>query len=112
MSKHPVIRSQRALRDAETGEVEVIRPADSFFSFRYSRTEISVAGAKARVKSRQTRLQDGKITTETFDGDVDRAVYDRMVDDAQRYFLSQMALFTKSLSWLLPLSRKPGSDHD
>ena len=112
MSKYPVKRAQRALREVEADAVEVMRPANSFFSFRYSHTEISEVGGKARVKSRQMRLEDGKLTTETFEGDVDRTVYERMVGDAQRYFLNQTALFTNSLLWLLPSSRNPRSDHD
>ena len=112
MGKHPVKREQRALREVETDAVEVIRPANSFFTFRYSHTEISAAGGKARVKSRQMRLEDGKLTTETFEGDVDRTIYDRMMGDAQRLFLNQTALFAKSLSWLLPSSHDPRSDRD
>ena len=112
MSKYPVTRAQRALREVETDAVEVVRPASPFFSFRYSHPEISRVGDKARVRSRQTRLEDGKLTTETFEGDVDRTVYDRMVGDAQRYFLNQTALFAKSLWWLLPSSRNPRSDRD
>jgi len=53
MSKYPAKRAQRALREVETAAVEVMRPADSFFRFRYSQTEISAVGGKARVKSRQ-----------------------------------------------------------
>ena len=112
MNKYPVKRTQRALREVETDAVEVMRPATSFFGFRYSLTEISAVGGKARVKSRQMRLEDGKLTTETFEGDVDRAVYDRMVGNAQRYFLNQTALLAKSLWWLLPSSRNTRSDRD
>jgi hypothetical protein len=112
MSKYPLKVGQRALRKVEKDAVEVIRPVNSFFTFRYSHTEISAVGGRAHVKSRQTRLEDGKLTTETFEGDVDRTAYDRMVDDAQRYFLNQTALFAKSLSWLLPFARNPRSDRD
>ena len=112
MSKYPVKRRQRALREVETDAVEVIRPANSFVTFRYSQTEITAVGDKTRVKSRQLRLEDGKLTTETFEGDVDRTIYDRMMGDAQRYFLNQTALFAKSLWWLLPSSRRPRSDRD
>jgi hypothetical protein len=86
-------------------------PAKPFFTFRYSSTEISAVGGKAHVKSRQTRFEDGKVTTETFEGDVDRTAYDRMVGDAQRHFLEQTALLLKSI-WLLPFSRNWRSDRD
>ncbi len=112
MSKYPVKRSQRTLREVNSEVVEVIPRADSYFTFRYSHTEISAVGGKAYVKSRQTRLEDGKLTTDSFEGDVDRSVYDRLVDDTQRYFLSQTSLFAKSLSWWLPSSLKVRSDQD
>jgi len=73
--------------------------------------QILAVGGKAHVKSRQARLEDGKLTTETFEGDVDRTACDRTVGDAQRHFLDQTALFLKSF-WLLPFSRNPRSDRD
>jgi len=47
-------------------------------------------------------LQDGKLTSEAFEGDLDRTVYEHIVSDAQHYFLGQTPLFLKSLSLLLP----------
>jgi len=111
MSAHLVKRAQRALREIDTNAVAVMPPANPFFTFRYSRTEVSAVGGKAHIKSRQTCLEDGKLTTETFEGDIDRTAYDSMVGDAQRHFLDQTALFLKSL-WLLPFSRNPPSDRD
>lgn len=113
MSKYPVKRGRRAIREAEMNDtIEVIRPANLSFAFRHSRTEISVAGGKAHVKARQTRLEDGKLTTETFEGDVDRVVFDRMARDAQRYFLNQTVFLTKALSWWFPSLRNSRSDRD
>lgn len=109
MSKYPVKRAERALRKVEKDAVEVIGPAsraNPFFSFRYSYTEISALGGKAHVKSKQTRLENGKLTSEAFEGDLDRTVYDQMVSDAQHYFLGQTVILLKSLSLLLPFSRK------
>jgi len=111
MSTDPVKRTLRALREIDTNAVEVMPRANPFFTFRYSFTEISAVAGKAHVKSRQARLEDGKLTSESFEGDVDRATYDRMVGDAQRHFLDQTALFLKSF-WLLPFSRNPRSDRD
>jgi hypothetical protein len=106
---------KRAVRNVETDAVEVIAPAsraDPFVSFRYSYTEISVLGGKAHVKSKQARLEDGRLTSEAFEGDLDRSVYDQKVGDAQHYFLGQTALFMKSLSLLLPFSWKQRPDRD
>ena len=115
MNKLPVRRAERALRKVEQDVVEVMEPAsraNPFFSFRYSYTEISAAGGKARVKSRRTRFEDGKLTSEAFEGELDRSAYEQMVSEAQLQFLAQTALLMKSLSWLLPFSRKHRPDRD
>ena len=113
MNKYPVKFGKRAVRNVEADAVEVIAPAsraNPFVSFRYSYTEISALGGKAHVKSKQVRLEDGRLTAEAFEGDLDRTVYDQMVNAAQHYFLAQTALFVNSLSLLLPFSRNPRSD--
>jgi hypothetical protein len=115
MSKHPVRRAQRAHPRVEKDAVEVMEPASGanlFVSFRYSYTEISAFGGKARVRSRKTRLDDGKITSEAFEGELDRSAYERMVSEVQRQFLAQTALLMKSLSWLLPFPGKHRPDRD
>jgi hypothetical protein len=115
MSRYPVKRKSRTPRNVEKDAVEVIGPAfsaSSSLSFRYSYTEISALGGKAHVRSRKTRFEDGKLTSEAFEGEVDRTIYDQMVSDAQHYFVGQTALFLKSLSLFLPFSRKQRSDLD
>ena len=114
MSRLPVRRDDRAPRKVEQA-VEVMEPASSanlFFSFRYSYTEISTSGGKARVKSRSARFEDGKVTSEAFEGELDRSTYAQMVSEAQHQFLAQTALLMKSLSWLLPFSGKRRPDRD
>ena len=116
MSKHPVRRAERALpKVVERDAVEVMEPtsrASPFFSFRYSYTEISAAGGKARVSSRKARFEDGKLTSEAFEGELDRSAYEQMVSQAQHHFLGQTALLMQSLSWLLPFSGKRRPDRD
>ena len=115
MNKYPVRRAERALRKVEQDAVEVIEPvsrANPFFSFRYSYTEISASGGKTRVKSRNTRFEDGKLTTEAFEGELERGAYEQMVSQAQHHFLGQTALMMKALSWLLPFSGKQRPDRD
>jgi hypothetical protein len=112
MKKYPVKSGQQALRKREKDGVEVIGPAPSFFSFHYSFTEISAQGGKARVRSRRARLENGKLTTESLEGELDRTAYDRMVAEAQNYFLTQTALVMKSLSLLLPFFGNGRSDRD
>ena len=115
MSKLPVRRAERALRKFEHDAVEVVEPpssANPFFSFRYSYTEISASGGKARVKTRRARFEDGQLTSEAFDGELDRSAYEQIVGGAQHQFLAQTALLMKSLSWLLPFSGKHCPDRD
>jgi len=115
MSKLPVPRAERAPCKVEQDVVEVMEPAsrtNPFFSFRYSYTEISASGGKARVKSRRTRFEDGKLTSEAFEGELDCSAYEQMVSEAQHQFLAQTELLMKSLSWLLPFSGKHRPDRD
>lgn len=64
-------------------------PFHSVFTFRHSRTELSVRGGDAHVKRSETRYENGKFVTEECEGTVDRAAYDRMVDQTQQYFIDQ-----------------------
>ena len=40
---------------------------------------------------RETRFEDGRFKSEECEGTVDRQVYQQMVNEAQSYFLNQMA---------------------
>lgn len=115
MSKLPARRVERAPRKVAQDVVDVMEPASRagpFFSFRYSCTEISASGGKARLRSRRARFEDGKLTSEAFDGELDRSAYEQMVSEAQRQILAQTALLMKSLSRLLPFSGKHRPDRD
>ena len=75
MSKYLVKRAERnrarPVRKIESDAVDVLAPttcSSPFLSFRYSYTEMSVLGGKAHVKSRNARFEDGKLTSETFEG--------------------------------------------
>jgi hypothetical protein len=108
MASYPVKVGKRAVSKVDEGAVEVTGPAtnaSSFFSFQYSYTEISAVGGKANVKSSKACFQDGKLTTETFEGELDRSAYEQTVNQAQQYFLGQTELFLKSLASLLPFWR-------
>jgi hypothetical protein len=105
MKKHPVQLAKRSLRRAESKLPVVHEPAPSahpFLSFRYSYTEVSAAGRGARVKASHARYEDGRLTTEQFEGELDRDVYERVVRDAQHRFLDQWGVFLRSFSRLLP----------
>jgi hypothetical protein len=115
MTRYPVRRAERALPKVEKDAVEVIAlvsRANPFFSFRYSYTEISASGSRTQVKSRTTRFEEGKLTAEAFEGELERSAYEQMVNQAQQHLLGQAALMQKALSWLLPFSGKQRPDRD
>jgi hypothetical protein len=119
MKKYPVKLAERArarpVRKMESGPVDVLAPASrtaAFLSFRYSYTEMSVLGSKAHVKSRNARFEDGRLTSEGFEGELERSAYDRAVGDAQRQVVDQAAHLFKSFAWFLPFFGTHRSDHD
>src|SRR6266576_1615746 len=119
MSKYPVKLAERnrahAVRKTKSDGVEVLAPAsrsDSFLSFCYSYTEMSVLGGKAQVKSRNARFENGKLTSETFEGELDRSAYDRAGSDGQRSIGDQTAQFLKSFSLFLPFFGTHRPDRD
>src|SRR5438105_6383872 len=119
MNKYPVKLAERnralPMRKKENDTVDLFAPASrnhSFLSFRYSYTEMSVLGGKARVKSRNARFEDGKLTSETFEGELDRSAYDQAVNEMQRRIGEQTAQFLKSFSLFLPFFPAPGPDRD
>jgi len=102
MNKYPVKLGKRALRArrrATLPTIEAVAQDNPFFSFRYSYTEMSAEGGRARVKSRNARYEHGKLTTEVFDGEFERSAYDRMLSEAQRHILGQAGLLAR---WFLP----------
>jgi hypothetical protein len=74
--------------------VSFSRPA-GFVTFRYSSTEVFSQGGNLHVKMKETRYQDGRLTSEECEGTLDRQAYNQMVHEAQGYFLNQMAGFVK-----------------
>jgi hypothetical protein len=74
--------------------------------------EISALGGKAHVKSKQARLENGRLTAEAFEGDLDRTAYQQMVSQAQQYVLSQTGRLLKSLASLLSFSQNQRPDRD
>src|SRR6476659_4681700 len=94
MATYPAKPKKRALQKPRNVEAVVVEPERTpFFSFRYSSTEFSVVNGQTRVKSRQARFEDGKLTSEAFEGELHRSAYDQMVAQAQRHFWRSLSLF-------------------
>ena len=100
MTRQIVKSGKRALGKVDSSAIDVVpRPTENnlYFSFRYSYREISAHGSVAQVKGRDTRFENGKLTSEAFEGNIDRHHYDRILAEAQSAFLDQAALVLKSL---------------
>ena len=94
MATYPVKTRKRVPQKARTDEVAVVEAGRApFFSFRYSSTEVSLVDGKTRVKSRQVRFEDGKLTSEAFEGELNRTAYDQMVAQAQGHFWRSLSRF-------------------
>lgn len=89
----------REVTDVDAYPVSPVRPGNlaGMFTFRYSCTEIYSQDGNIHVKTKQTRYQDGRLTSEECEGTLDGRAYDRLVSEAQGYFLSQVGNFMKLL---------------
>jgi hypothetical protein len=114
MKKYPLARRDRAAREVtadareitDGDEIEIDPPfGGAFVSFRYACTEISSDGAKARMRSRRAAYDNGRLVSESFEGELDRKAYDRMIEEAQRRLAEQTSEF---LGALFPFLRLPG----
>ena len=87
----------------------VVRPASpgaigsGFLSFRYSSTIVSSHGGRTHVKAKRVSLEDGKLGTESFEGELDGRVHDDAVRRAQQEVLEEAAPLLRILRWMLPM---------
>lgn len=87
---------------AEKSEVTTAAPTPSpwaggLFTFRYSSTEMFTRDGNLHVKMKETRYQDGRLSSEECEGTLNTDAYDRLVSDAHTYFLNQSAGFMRML---------------
>jgi hypothetical protein len=116
MKKYPLATARRAGRELAGGTVQRDRSteplAGGWTNFHYSFTEISAAGSTARVKTRRASLENGRLVSESFEGELDSDAYERALGEAQRRFSEQTALFARSLFGFLAWPGKARSEWD
>ena len=78
---------------------------EGFVSFRCSYTALSSWEGRTHVQSNTTRLADGKLTREAFEGELEGAAYRQIVEETQRQMM-------RSLSWFLPWVPRLRSDRE
>ena len=114
MGKRPA-KTVRSVRRAQREAAEIVPTrtwASAFTSFRYARAEFTVLGGRAHVSARRTQWEDGKLSSEAFEGELDRTVYEQAVLQAQRHFIDQTQVFWQSLTSFLPFAGKRSRDCD
>ena len=106
MSRHPVKSPPR--KTSTIIDANPVRDETApFMNFSYGYKEISVRGGKATVRSRSTKLENGKLTSETFEGEAEASAYERLMASAQRHFIAQTALLFEPLAAFLPGRKRP-----
>lgn len=81
------------------------------FSYTYTSVEVSAGSGTTRVRSRSTRLDDGKLTSESFEGELPAGACHDLVAQAQQQFVRQAQLMLASFStFLLPFARRRDRD--
>lgn len=90
--------------EGRTGKWEVVEPygATPFASFAYSITEVSSFAGRTRISSRTTRMTDGKLVSEKFDGELDGSAFERIAMQAHAQFVGQLRAMMQPFSWLFP----------
>src|SRR5215204_4673692 len=84
-------------------EPENTQAFGDFVSFQYTYTESSSRDGRTHVRSNTTRFADGKLTRESFEGELEGDAYGKLVEETRRHM-------TRSLSWFLPWG--PRLPHD
>jgi hypothetical protein len=114
MKNLPVKSSRRAARRREEAplEVEPVRERGPFLTFHYAYTEITASVDRAQVRRRTTRFEDGRLSSEAFEGTLERGAYDALVRDLQRAVLEQQAAFLRMFTPFLPFARARNRDEE
>jgi hypothetical protein len=73
-----------------------------FFSFRYSSTVVSSRGGRTHVQAKRVALEDGKLSSESFEGELDGRAHDEAVRRAQQQLFDDAAPLLRVLRWMLP----------
>jgi hypothetical protein len=93
---------------ASAPEPQAVQAAQEgpFVRFQYSTMQVSISNGRAKVRSRSTKVENGVLTSETFEGEVDPWAYHRAVADAQRQFIAQTTAMLESMTAFLPFGRR------
>ena len=107
MPKYPLTVAPKrgtALREQDGDAAVPASPAPTgFLSFRYSSTVVSSHGGRTQVKAKSVSLENGKLSSESFEGELDGHAHDDAVRRAQQQVLDDAAPLLRMLRWMLPV---------
>ncbi|HUH92519.1 MAG TPA: hypothetical protein VL742_05155 [Casimicrobiaceae bacterium] len=116
MKKYPVATGKPPVRKTADGAVQPDRldrdARGPWISFRYSFTEISAAGTTARVRSKRGCYENGRLVSESFEGELDRDHAERVLLEAQRRLSEEAVGFVRALFGFPPLPGQARSEWD
>ena len=98
-------RSASLRDDAKESAVVPAAPTaarSGFLSFRYSSTVVSSHGGRTQVSSKRVSLEDGKLSSESFEGELEGRAHDEAVRRAREQVLEDAAPLLRVLRWMLP----------
>ena len=78
----------------------------AFFTFQYTFTEFVAHGGRTHVKARRVHLADGRLSTESFEGELGGEAHADAIRQAQARLFEQAAVLLNPWSWLLPAFRR------
>ena len=115
MARSLVKRPQQPIVESKSEAQPLWNPfaaASSFVSFTHSYSEVTSDGSQTHVKSTATRLAEGKLSKESFEGQLPAEAFNDAVGKAQSMFLKQAEMLMQP--WWSPFSqmRLPGKSKD
>jgi hypothetical protein len=108
----PVARARKRRVAARAPTLPAAMSVKPAFAFRYSFTELSAHAGDASLKHHETRFEHGKLTSESFEGSVERTVYEQFVGHVHEQMLRQTQTMLRSLFWFLPAAAPDRRDED
>ena len=107
--EHPVEKGGMDLQRTGQSALPAVRESrgPGFFSFRYSYREISSSGGQTRIRAREHRFEDGKLSSEEFEGTMDGGVYEDAVKQTRDFVTAQVSSVLGLICAFMPFSSRP-----
>lgn len=108
MAKYPLTVTAKRSATARARSADPIVPALSpatgsgFLRFHYSSTVVTSQGGRTQVKAKRVSFEDGQLSNESFEGELDGVAHRDAVRRAQQQVLEDAAPLLRVLRWMLP----------